>query len=228
LVFLDADDRLLPGALGVGLKHLKERPECAFVSGHCRFVGINGSPLPTPTQTPIEGDHYETLLRNTYIWMPATVMYRRAVFETVGVFATSSDAAEDYDLYLRVARGYPVHHHGEVVAEYRQYGANMTRDPALMLKAVVTVLRSQRPYAMGKRRYRKAYKAGVGFWRRHYGEPLAQEVQDRLWQSDWKRAVKGLLVLLGYHPYGFASVLRSYSKSMRFTRFRQRAKRVKK
>src|SRR4028119_1234933 len=31
LVFLDADDRLLPEALAVGLRHLKERPECAFV-----------------------------------------------------------------------------------------------------------------------------------------------------------------------------------------------------
>jgi glycosyltransferase involved in cell wall biosynthesis len=220
LVFLDSDDRLLPSALEVGLKHLKDHPECAFVSGHCRFTAVDGSPLPTPPQTPIEGDHYETLLRNTYIWSGATVMYRRAVFETVGVFDTSLDAAEDWDLYLRVVREYSVCHHGEVVAEYRQHGTNMTRDPAVMLKAVVTTLRGQRAYARGKRRYKKAYKAGISFWRGHYGGPLAQEVQDRLWKRDWRRAVKGLLVLLRYHPYGFASVLRSHATSIKLTRLR--------
>jgi glycosyltransferase involved in cell wall biosynthesis len=217
LVFLDADDRLLPDAVAVGLRYLKDHPECAFVSGHCRFTAVDGSPLPTPPQTPIEGDHYETLLRNTYIWSGATVMYRRAVFETVGVFDTSLDAAEDWDLYLRVVREYPVCHHDEVVAEYRQHGTNMTRDPAVMLKAVVTILRGQRPYARVKRRYKKAYRAGIRFWQGHYGDPLAQAVQDRLWKRDWRRAIKGLLVLLRYHPYGFTSVLRSYAASIRFT-----------
>jgi glycosyl transferase family 2 len=81
LVFLDADDRLLPEALEAGLRHLKERPECAFVSGHCRFIGVDGSSLPTPPQTPIEGNHYESLLRTCYIWMPAAVMYQRVLLE---------------------------------------------------------------------------------------------------------------------------------------------------
>lgn len=33
LVFLDADDRLLPHALEVGVGRIQEHPECAFVSG---------------------------------------------------------------------------------------------------------------------------------------------------------------------------------------------------
>ena len=36
VVFLDADDRLLPEALEVGIEQLEAHPECAFVSGHCR------------------------------------------------------------------------------------------------------------------------------------------------------------------------------------------------
>jgi glycosyltransferase involved in cell wall biosynthesis len=222
LVFLDADDRLLPHALEVGLKHLKAHPECAFVSGHCRFTAVDGSPLPTPPQTPIEGDHYETLLRNTYIWSGATVMYRRAVFETAGIFDVSVGSSADYDLYLRIAREYPVHQHSEVVAEYRQHGTNMTPDPAVMLKAVVTILQGQRPYVRGKRQYKRAYKAGISSWRGHYGDPLVQEVQDRLWKRDWGAAVKGLLVLLQYYPYGVASVLRSCATSIKFTSLRSR------
>src|SRR5918995_1252705 len=34
VVFLDADDRLLPEALEAGLRCLEARPECAFVSGY--------------------------------------------------------------------------------------------------------------------------------------------------------------------------------------------------
>src|SRR5215212_1699019 len=48
LVFLDADDRLLHEALEAHLEHLKANPECAFVSGHYRFMAVDGSPLPTP------------------------------------------------------------------------------------------------------------------------------------------------------------------------------------
>jgi SAM-dependent methyltransferase len=203
LVFLDADDRLLPDALEVGLKHLKEHPECAFVSGHCRFIAVDGSPLPTPPPTPVKKDHYETLLRNTYIWMPAVVMYRRAVFETAGVFDSSLDACEDYDLYLRVARDYSVHHHDEVIAEYRQHNTNMTRNPALMLAHTVTVLRRQRSYVKGNRQYKKAYKTGMKFWRDLYGEPLVEEVRTQAEADEWRHAVRALLLLLRYYPRGF-------------------------
>jgi hypothetical protein len=95
------------------------------------------------------------------------------------------------------------------VAEYRQYGTNMTRDAALMLSAVVTVLRRQRPYLAAKRRYREAYKVGLRFWRELYGDPLVKQIEELLWREDRRRATKGLLVLWRYHPRGFASVLRT-------------------
>src|SRR5919112_4207473 len=75
LVFLDADDRLLPGALEAGLRHLKEHPECAFVSGWWKIIAADGSPLPTPPQPRVEKDHYEKFLRICYISTPAAVMY---------------------------------------------------------------------------------------------------------------------------------------------------------
>ena len=53
-------------------------------------------------------------------------------------------------MYLRIAREYPVYHHGEVVVECRRrHGANMTGNPALMLQAWMTVLRSQRNHVKG-------------------------------------------------------------------------------
>jgi len=47
VVFLDADDRLLPKALEVGLGCFDSHPECALVSGHTRFINADGSLLRT-------------------------------------------------------------------------------------------------------------------------------------------------------------------------------------
>src|SRR5215217_2853327 len=84
VVFLDADDRLLPEALKTGLKCLKAHSECAFASGRYRFIAGDGSFLKPQRQRFVDKDSYVALLRRNYIGPPAAVMYRRAVFESVG------------------------------------------------------------------------------------------------------------------------------------------------
>src|ERR1700722_10743616 len=44
LVFLDADDRLLPNALETGLGWAAAKPECAFVYGAHRWIAEDGEP----------------------------------------------------------------------------------------------------------------------------------------------------------------------------------------
>jgi glycosyltransferase involved in cell wall biosynthesis len=205
VVFLDSDDRLLPEALEVGERELEAHPECAFVSGHIRRIGADGSPLRTPPQALHKAhvkDHYARLLRYNYIWTTGPVMYRRSVFDTVDGFDSSLEPCEDWDIYLRIAGGYPVHHHGEVVAEYRQHDANTTHDSTLMLKATVAVLRAQKKRVRGHERYEKACETGLRGGTEYYGVPLADEVREYLRQREWKRAFRGVLVLLRYYPWG--------------------------
>jgi glycosyltransferase involved in cell wall biosynthesis len=206
VVFLDSDDRLLGGALEVGVRELASHPQCAFVSGHYRPISADGDPYAVPRQAGVDGDHYLALLRDNYISMPASVMYRRWVFEEVGGFDGSVDAAADWDLYLRVARRFPVHHHGQVVADYRWHGANMTADPALMLRSTVSVLRAQRQHVMGNKRYEKAYEEGLRLFREHNGVNLAKEVRSRVRRRYPRQALKGALVLARYYPQGLAFV----------------------
>ena len=51
--------------------------------------------------------------------MTSTVLFRRSVLEQVGGFNTKLRAAEDYDLYLKIAAAHPISCHAAVVAEYR-------------------------------------------------------------------------------------------------------------
>ena len=45
VVFLDADDRLLPIALKTGLTCITEKPDCAFVHGAHRLISEDGRPI---------------------------------------------------------------------------------------------------------------------------------------------------------------------------------------
>ena len=204
VVFLDADDRLLPGALATGLQHLDAHTECAFVSGYCKVMAADGSPLGVWRHHPADEDPYIALLRKCYIPAHSAVMYRRWVFASVGGFDTSLEACEDYEHYLRVARKFPIYHHGEPIVECRRHGANMTRKSALMLRETLKVLRSQREHLKNDERRKEACKHGVRYEQAHWGNPLANEIRVDIRDREWKRALESTLVLLWYYPRGLA------------------------
>ena len=135
VVFLDADDRLLPGALETGMRALAAEPAAGFAAGYSRFISRDGTALPTgqPPRAPGE-DPYVHLLRRNRIRNPAMVMFRRDVVSRAGGFAAGIDACADYDLYLRISRAWPVVFHDQVVADYRKHGGNMSDNSALMLR----------------------------------------------------------------------------------------------
>ena len=227
LVFLDADDRLLPRAIEVGLDCFRAHPECAFVSGRHWYITADGSYISNwweglarrnprknrrKRQKPVAGrdpintrGYYEALLRWNYIGMHATVMYRRAVLDSMNGFDASLPACEDYDLYLRIARIFPVQCHHKVVAEYRWHGANMSIDNALMLGRVLTVHRVHWKYARGNTSYEAAFMEGVRNWRDFYGVMLAEDVRTYLWAREWGPALRGLGALLRHDPHRFAA-----------------------
>lgn len=204
-VFLDADDRLLPPALGRGLRHLTEHPECAFVSGHCRYIAADGSPMPTPAQPLVESEHYLALLYRNYVWAGSTVLHRRGSLEAVGGYnpLLSVKGVEDYDLYLRIARKFPVFCHGEVVAEYRQYeeyGTNVSGNPGMMMRSALTALRTQRPHVRGNKLYESAYKRGIKHKKEFWGGLLFDQLTRQFAARQQQQAVGSLLTLLRYDP----------------------------
>jgi hypothetical protein len=150
-------------------------------------------------------DHYRALLRSNYLGMHATVLYRRDTLERHGGFDPSLTAAEDYDLYLRVARREPVVCHPEIVAEYRWHGANMSLNSALMLTTTLRVLARQREHVRGNAAYETAYRDGVAFWQRLYGEQLLDEASNRVRTgASWSVTARLLAVLLRHYPLGLA------------------------
>ena len=209
IAFLDADDRLLPGAIEAGIEAFERWPRAAFAFGHYELMDEEGVVLPTWRELRIAddqsftsgdfelvlpdgrragrspqprrvSDHYTAMLRRNYISMHAAVLYGRAVLEETAGFDSRLSALEDYDLYLRVTRTHPVACHDRVVAQYRRHPAAMSRDMLNMLRMALFVLREQRPYLAEHRGATEAYEEGLTFWKRHYGKQLIRSVPSHL------------------------------------------------
>jgi glycosyltransferase involved in cell wall biosynthesis len=211
--FLDADDRLFPHAIHVGVRCAAAHPDAAFVSGHFVVIDAAGVQISDRHRPCVTSDHYQALLRANYIGMHAAVLYRRETLERHDGFDPSLPACEDFDLYLRVARQAPIVCHPEVVAEYRWHGANMSLDSALMLTTTLQVLGRQREHVRGNAHLEAAYREGVAFWQRLYGDPLLGEVATRVRTgASWSKTARLLLVLLRHYPVGLAG------RTLRFTK----------
>ena len=210
VVFLDADDRLLPNALATGVAALARHSALALVFGHHRRIASDGSPRPTPREPCVAEDYYEALLRTNCITTPATVMFRRASLDALGDFDPAVNAAADYDLYLRLARRRPIRCHHVDVAEYRLHADSMTRNVSLMLEQTLTVHRRQRAYALADPVYRRAYADGRRFIALYWGSRLSRDVRLRLRRGDWSGAARGLVALARYYPAPFARAIRRW------------------
>lgn len=202
VVFLDADDRLLPNALKDGADSLGTNSECAFVYGHAKLIAADGSPLDIPDQVAVGDDYYLELLRHNYIWTAGAVMYRREVLESVGGYDPSVSGSADFDLNIRVARHFPVCSSNTLVIEYRRHDESMSRDYALMLKSAVTVRRRHRQCAKGSETYREALQTGLRSAQEDYGEKLIRVVGNQMREGNWRAAVYGLMILSRYYPQG--------------------------
>jgi glycosyltransferase involved in cell wall biosynthesis len=217
LVFLDADDRLLPQALEIGVSCLNGQPECAFASGQVRLAAKDGSALTIPDASCIEKDHYLALLQYCYIWTPSAVMFRSSAIKLVGGFAMGLNGAADWDLYLRITRRSPVVSHGRLVVEYRVHQDSMSANPSLMLMECLAALRAQRICFNGNRDYEQAYRIGIKGVQKYYGEPLCERVKSHARASEWGDALHDVLVLLRYYPGGLLRVWTSrYDHAFKF------------
>lgn len=188
VVFLDANDRLTPHALQSGLNCLYLYPDCPLASGHFRYIRADGSPrCDVPQDLPHEPP-YQALLQRNYIGSGAAVMYRRNVFDAIGLFDAALDCCEDYDMHLRIARRFQVAWHREIVAECRVHHQGKNTRAARMLGTATDVLAAQWPHIRADAEQVRGYRRGIRSLRRNAIRPLLTSLSDAVKGGHWLRA----------------------------------------
>lgn len=132
VAFLDSDDLWVPDKLALQVKALDRHPEYGWSYGNMKRFGSK------ETKRGREvgcwqfrsGRVFDALLMGNFIPL-CTVMVRRVCFSTVGVFDLDPllRAAEDYELWLRLAARYPIWPIRCTLALYRESPAQMSADP---------------------------------------------------------------------------------------------------
>ena len=206
VIFLDAGDRLMPGAIDLGARALAAHLDCAMAYGRYATMGADGQLTPEPELPLVRSGHHAALLQTNFIWMPATAIFRREAVASAGGFGQGVDAAADYDLYLRLSRGAGVHDHGRLVAACRRDDAATARHSARLLRDTLTVMLRNRPEAGSE--LERAWREGYGRWQDLYGGQLVDEIRADVQRGAYGDGWRKSLVLLRLAPWVLARGLR--------------------
>ena len=109
VTFLDADDRWVPDKLARQLDHLARYPAAGLITGGECQVFEGGQPPYLLRRPPVgAGRLYPAVLIENNIGNPSLTLIRRACFDRVGVFDEGMRLGQDWDMWIRIVREFPV------------------------------------------------------------------------------------------------------------------------
>jgi glycosyltransferase involved in cell wall biosynthesis len=206
IVFLDADDSLFPDMLDIQVRFLREHENVGLVFGDWAIQHESGTvrstfrPKGSHGSVRLNGeqivkDAFKLLLdRNPFA--TCTAVIRRDCITKVGAFDEALRIAEDYDLWLRIARQFPIGYTAKVVARIRNHGHNCSLDSQSLIEMVIRLfekvasdpdmLKEDDIQLFRKKVAREYFRLGAYYFfgperfelaRKHFRESLDRKVQ---------------------------------------------------
>lgn len=126
IAFLDADDLWRPRKLELQLAALRARPAAALAYGFSDCIDADDRDIGRGSHIECSGKVYEQLLHANFLDNGSTPLVRAAALATSGVFDETLPAAEDWDLWLRLAWHFEVVCVPEPLTLYRVHGQSMS------------------------------------------------------------------------------------------------------
>jgi glycosyltransferase involved in cell wall biosynthesis len=215
VIFLDADDELLPDAVANGVDMLTSNPTASCVVRLCQSMDADGRPMPAQQPTVAQSDLYREWLLRNFVWTPGAAMFRRRSLVEVGGFDPAVGPVSDYALYLTLAQDGRVVFDPREVVRYRRHDEAMSADPVLMLRSVLEVLDRER--ASIRPKHAAAFSAGRRAWRAFYGEQIIERLRRDWHERRLDRWQLGALYMLVRHsqPVMWANLKRKLTRVIR-------------
>ena len=138
IAFLDADDLWLPEKLAMQLKLFEADKELMMVFTETRVFDTNGIKKATFSKKEMlmKGDIVKNIFLYSHVSLP-TVMVRRQVFHEIGCFDENLKAAEDDNLWMRIALKCRIHLLDEVLVHVRSTENSLSRSPSNIFYGVL-------------------------------------------------------------------------------------------
>jgi GT2 family glycosyltransferase len=127
---LDADDRAKPERLAKQFAFMQAHPETGLLGSFAEKIDAAGNVIGA-LAPPADTAKLRRMLDRTNPFIHSSVMMRTALARRVGGYRAAFRAAEDYDLWLRMAEASGVAVLPEVLIEYRLHEANLSRRDAI-------------------------------------------------------------------------------------------------
>lgn len=202
IVFLDHDDLLLPEAIAIGMAHLQQHPEAGFVFGRNVMIDAQGEVIiDRPQEWVDRADYRELIGGRLAICPPSTVLFRRTALEQVGGFGTEFEVVEDFDLYLRIAREFPISCHNQIVAKYRCHGGNISGNVFKMLDQSMRLFDQHKSWVDAHPTYLKAWREGKRSWRDFWTVAMISVLIQQIKRRRWDHAKVTLRYFVKYPPH---------------------------
>ena len=208
VVFLDADDELVPEAVETGVRTLTSNPTAVCAVGRMRPMDVNGRDMLAPPPPPVAPDLYREWLGENFVSTPGAAVFRRLSLHSMGGFPEGVGPAADYAIYLQLARDKQIVDHGNIVVRYRNHPESMSRDHSRMLRATMRVLQNERAHLPAE--LEADFQRGRAKWAHWYGVQIIEWViADQRANGPRLAHMSALATLVRYCPAVLASRLRS-------------------
>jgi glycosyltransferase involved in cell wall biosynthesis len=145
IAFIDSDDWCEPGRLAKQVEFLRDHPDYVLVGGALRFVNERSEIIGSRSYPQTDDEIKRTIVIYNCIAQPTVMARRRSLIEAGG-YSDEFPAAEDYDLWLRLARVGKFQNLREPLVAYRLHeeaGKNLLLKPAVRdtMRAKIKALR---------------------------------------------------------------------------------------
>ncbi|NKB23250.1 MAG: glycosyltransferase [Kiritimatiellae bacterium] len=138
---MDADDISLPARLECQYRYMIERPDIAVLGTAVRYIHSSHSAIPSAVDqrpmTPTELTKW--FKRGDCPVVHPTVMMRKDIFDEVGGYSPAYIHAEDFELWIRIARRYRIMNLRDALLYVRLHSHNTSRQHALQQAFSATV-----------------------------------------------------------------------------------------
>jgi len=128
IAFIDSDDLWLPAKLGKQVELISVSRQIGLVYCWTAFFESTSGQIVAEGRSSFGGFVLEELLVTNFIGSPSPVV-RREVFERVGGFDEDRDFADDWGMWLRIAREYRFGVVPEFLCLYRVHSSEQSKKP---------------------------------------------------------------------------------------------------